>query len=362
MNYQGFKVFVADKKDYYEVFCASEKLTKSILMSIDLASKKTNQQSPKVLDESSMTRISMSKTMAKYAKLEINDVILKQSSFVFWHIRSSVDDHGSSKVDSHHQSYSKMLMYQLTSTNHWRPGYVVIQKGHICCYTDSTKQNLVFFAFVCNNYCKGCRRLCTPDDINRPYVIELTATTNNRLETIFLAASSESDVTSCMQALFASINLVIPDNHGHLDADSNFEKFCRAVLTEDSLFCVIQDALDPTFSVLGYINVSDIVAAYSGDSEQSTNFCYLLLELDAAESTSLNASNEWILYFVSILERDRFIRSLSSCWEKLFQVSLPVVPITDEAAESLSVDIISVTGCIQRLDEWHANGAAILAE
>lgn len=288
-------------------------------------------------------------------------MILKQSSFVYWHIRSFGDDRENLKATSA-KSTSGMLMYQQSTSNNWRPGYFVVQKGHLCCYGDSSMKSLVFFAFICNNYCKGCRRLAAPDEINRPYVIELTATTNNRLETIFLAASSENDVTDWMHALFASINMVIPDVHGHLDADSNFEKFCRAVLTEDSLFTVIQDSSDPTFSILGYINVSDIVAAYCGNCSQSANFCYLLLELDAAESSTMSSSNEWILYFVTQLERDRFTRCLSDCWEKLFQVSLPVVPITDHVAETLSVDVSSVSDCVQRLDEWHANGAAILAE
>lgn len=346
---------------------------RSIMLSIGSASKKEGHPSPKVMEASGLTKAFLMKSLAKYLVLEDSSVSIRSSAMAYWKINSSQDEFiraSTPKPKLPNSSLQGMLMYRMKSaSDNWNPGFFEVGKGYLSCYSDQLRTNLTMFAFLCNNNCKRCRRLANPDDIDRPYVIELVALSENRLETIYMAASNEEDVTLWMKALFIGINISHPDVHGLLEVESEFEKFCQIVITEDSLFSVTQFSVDAEYSVIGYLNLSDIVAAACG-SLSWTSFCYLVLELDSAENAnaSFDTTHEWIFYFTTEIERQKFISSLSNCWEKLFQVSLPVSTIDEENEQNLEEGQSSSAGCsricdnLKRLHAWHANCVATLNE
>lgn len=201
-----------------------------------------------------------------------------------------------------------------------------------------------------------------PDEVGRPYVIQLTLVVDNRLTTVLLAASSEAEVSRWMQTLLLSININVSDVEGRLSVDSSLEKFCYAIVTDDSLATVAKDVSGFAYNVLGYVHVSDITAVFCGTCEHSTNFCYLIVETEMPESSNFSAACSWIFYFTCETERRSFVQSLSVAWEKLFQVSLPINDVTEEVATTLSIDIVVCEDTVRRLNIWHANAAAISRE
>ena len=258
-----------------------------------------------------------------------------------------------------------MLMFNIIESeteDDWRPGYFVVTDGYLYCYTDSSESSLYFLAQLFNNFCKGCRRLANNEhEIARPNVIELTIVIENLLKTIHIAASNEKDATKWMEALLMSINIKSCETFGFLKQESALEKFCTAVVTDDFIHILVQDTHEPYFKVLDCLNISDIIAAYYGDSDESSSFCFLMLELDS-ESTTDTSGTEWILYFLADIERTKFYRALKDSWEKLFQISMCATRIDENAADGMPATLSIVKETLKRLVMWHTNSASMLHE
>ncbi|KAI1301466.1 Chromodomain-helicase-DNA-binding protein Mi-2 -like protein [Halotydeus destructor] len=357
-NYQGLSVVPTNRKETCHILCASEELTRSILSNLRSSFKRNQFRDLDVLEESSMKRIVISKAISKFIEVEASDVNISLSSLVYWQARNVADDLSSENMCSTPNSCQLnddmrgMFMFRMKgNVDPWTAGYFIVNNGIISCYSDSSERNLKFCASLINNHCKCCRRLSCPEDIDRPNVVELGLVVDNILQNVYIAASSEDDGLKLMQALLMNISIMKSDCKGRLCHNSKLEKFCETIVTEDSVFVLKQENLEPSFSILGYLNISDIVSAYYGNLATNDSICYLYFELDTTENVNFSASSEWILYFLTEDERSKFISTVSESWEKLFQVSLSVIKVDGTAKPGSSNDMNSIHDMPRRDDD-----------
>lgn len=249
---------------------------------------------------------------------------------------------------------------ELKSNSCWSTGYFVLNDGYIYCYSDAKKTQLNFFSQVYNNQCRGCRRFHS-ESIDRPHLIELRIIIDQETQSLCLATSSESETTLWMNSILKSIHVTSPDTVGKFDGSNCCEKFCHLILTDEHLFLMTRDVNSINFNVMDQKNVSDVTAVYISGHNHKSSCCYLILEFETILSPD---SFEWSLYFVTGDERRKFLSSLTTCWERMFQVPLKTLSLDNHYGTSEDYDdfgsVARVT--LEKVSLWHVKYASGLHE
>ena len=346
--------------------------------------------------------------LSTYSGLDLEDIVLIHVSTVFWFkshqsiTPMSTFDELSSLSSSYENcsGYKEgMLMYQSMEGGMdkepnlkccvWKAGYFILKHGFIYCYENCQKSRLIFFCQLYNNRCKGCRRVVAEDEnysLSRPNVIEIKFIGDDHdLHHLFLAIPSEAETTDWIMNILNEIDLNLSDLLGTFDSSpthNSWEKLVTLLLTEDSILVLvnnqsssqIEPPLETTnpmiaslfksslpFTVLGCINISDVIAVYADDltNQRMTSFTFIIIEYENTSSTATMGQGnfKWKLFFVNSVERNLFLDKLGRCWSQLFQVQLQVIHLDDTTGAGSYLeddeDVLESRQGLERISFWY---------
>ncbi|GIX82020.1 pleckstrin y domain-containing family M member 2 [Caerostris extrusa] len=136
---------------------------------------------------------------------------------------------------------------------------------------------------MCAPHCKGCRRIHL---LNRPHAFE-----------------------------------IIP---GHfIDTERNVQRPCCVLVANKKILIATEDVRKSTYKHLNKAKICDLVSVFI--DLVTPNF--MMLEFEIAEASK--SSGEWILYFESSLEKEKFLDVISHEWSEIYHVDLNIENIKD---------------------------------
>ncbi|KFM81152.1 Pleckstrin domain-containing family M member 2, partial [Stegodyphus mimosarum] len=185
----------------------------------------------------------------------------------------------------------------------WTPGYFLLKAGVLYCMDDE-KSKPNFDIPLCTPHCQGCRRIHLLD---RPYAFEIIRSNSASLQ---LAAADTVEASKWLQCFLETVSLA-----GHyIDAEKNVQKPCCILLSNDSIIVAMDEPRKSSLKPLGKAKLCDLVTVFI-DPLAST---FIMLEFEIAEASK--SSGEWIIYFETIAEKEKFLDIINLKWSEMFQV------------------------------------------
>lgn len=397
------------ERSHYRITTCTASVTNAIMDLIHKTCNKNGLPPPEIVTRKESSKQMMLKCfLSTYSTLDLEDIILIHVSYIFWSKSHQVMDlvNNFDDLSSLSSSYENctgykegMLMYQYVDVEEdeepnlkcgsWKTGYFLLKHGFIYCYENSHKARLLLFAQLFNNRCRKCKRVVAEDEhysISRPNVIEMKLIgEDHKFHYLFLAIPSEAETTDWLINIFNEIDLNLNDLLGTYDSSTNnnsWEKLVTLALTEDSIYVFVNNG-DPSttiepflestnpliaslfksklpFTVLGSINISDVIAVYSDDyaTQRMTSFTFIIIEHEnTSSSATMGKENfKWKLFFVNSVERNLFLEKLSRCWSQLFQVQLQVIQLEESGASCIDYedqDVSDGKQALERISCWY---------
>ncbi|XP_035211125.1 pleckstrin homology domain-containing family M member 2-like isoform X2 [Stegodyphus dumicola] len=302
LNYQGFKV-VSRNKESFPLYTADEELTREILSNFELGIRRfiPKLPLPSVYTDACIQKIILSKFVASQLNLEKSDVNLCHYVLARW------EDYTSSSITPTGPIYYDYLMYRHkfakdnTATS-WTPGYFLLKAGVLYCMDDE-KSKPNFDIPMCTPHCQGCRRIHLLD---RPYAFEIIRSNSASLQ---LAAADTVEASKWLQCFLETVSLA-----GHyIDSEKNVQKPCYVLLSNDSIIVAMDEPRKSSLKPFGKAKLCDLVTVFI-DPLAST---FIMLEFEIAEASK--SSGEWIIYFETIAEKEKFLDIINQKWSEMFQ-------------------------------------------
>ncbi|GAB6022657.1 pleckstrin y domain containing, M (with RUN domain) member 2 [Chamberlinius hualienensis] len=208
------------------------------------------------------------------------------------------------------------LMYQYSGSkttfgdeNLWRPAFFRLKAGVFYHFNDPLDKMFRSYVQLTERECTGCRRL---HNMSRPYTFEMLLANNRSLR---LAASSEEEASQWLQ----EIVLTVAQGPTHKEMNYSSVKSACIIMAENSLFICHEQLESNTLSLLAKASLLDVSSVHLDPSPDSK---YCVMEFELVEATE--SSGDWVLYFISENELQKFISILKSEWRDLYQVPLTV--------------------------------------
>ncbi|XP_076318579.1 pleckstrin homology domain-containing family M member 2-like isoform X1 [Tachypleus tridentatus] len=327
LNYQGFLLISQDRIKKFPVWTASEHLTRSIISSLELAVRGSKSCALPCVPTDCIGQITMlKKALSAEIKCEVADLEIHHYVLTYW------DNHKrghSSPGTLGGPRRSGFLMYRTKRgrnriPNSWKPAYFVLKAGVLYCFDQEGVTEPKFFIHLRFPYCGGCRRLPLED---KPHLFELILPNWDSLQ---MAASDDNEASDWLQDFLHTVSLA----DRILEVDPPLPYQCCLVLAGDFMFTILENNHGGEVkAVLGKTNITDILTLST--DEEMPNYC--ILEFDCTEVD--NCSGEWIFYFVTEHEQNKFVDVVSGLWENLFKIPL---------ARSVSKDLSLRRKCQER--------------
>ncbi|XP_054720235.1 pleckstrin homology domain-containing family M member 2-like [Uloborus diversus] len=312
LNYQGFKI-ISGNKDHFHLDTADEELTRNILSSLEIGIRRfiPRLPLPSVYTDSTSRTIVLKKFLSSVLNYEQSEVQVQHYALARW------EDYTSSSITPSGPIYQDYLMYRHkfvdeNKTTPWQPGYFLLKAGVLYCMEDE-KSKPSFFIQMCTPHCQGCRRIHL---LNRPNAFEIIRSNSYSLQ---LAAADSYEASKWLQCFLETVSLA-----GHfIDTEKNVQKASCILFSNDTIIIAQEIYRKCTFRLLGKAKLSDLVTVFV---DPLADTC-LMLEFEIAEATK--SCGEWIIYFESVLEKEKFMDVIRQRWSEIFQVSLSVEVIKD---------------------------------
>ncbi|KAG8184799.1 hypothetical protein JTE90_001498 [Oedothorax gibbosus] len=312
LSYQGFKIMDTNKRSY-PLYTANEEMTRNILSHLEWGIRRYIPKLPLPsvhLDATTQTT-ALSKFLSSHFHCEKSEVKLDHYVLARW------EDYTSSNVTPSGPVYQDYLMYRHkfvkeNKATPWKPAYFLLKGGVLYCMEDE-KSKPDFFIQMCAPHCRGCRRIHLLD---RPHAFEIVRSNSDSLQ---LAAADTYEASKWLQCFLETVSLA-----GHfIDSETNIQKSCCTAIANGKIVSFVEEPRKSTYKLLGKANICDLVQVFI--DPVSTNI--VMLEFEIAEACK--SSGEWIIYFESPVEKEKFLGILSQLWSEIFHVSLGIENIKD---------------------------------
>ncbi|GFT82827.1 pleckstrin homology domain-containing family M member 2 [Nephila pilipes] len=312
LNYQGFKIMTTEKK-CFPLYTASEELTRNILSNLELGIRRfiPKLPLPSVYTDATMQTIVLSKFIASQLQCEKSSITMSYYGLSRW------EDYSSSPVTPSGPVYQDYLMYRVkfvkeNKATAWKPAFFLLKGGVLYCMEEE-KSKPTFFIQMCAPHCKGCRRIHL---WNRPHAFEII---NENLDSLQLAASDTYEASKWLQYFLETVSLA-----GHfIDSERKVQRPACVLVANGKILIAIEESRKSTYKLLNKASICDLVSVFVDPKTPN----YVMLEFEIAEASK--SSGEWIFYFESPLEKEKFLDDVSNHWSKVYHVSLNVENIKD---------------------------------
>ncbi|CAL1531302.1 unnamed protein product [Lymnaea stagnalis] len=291
-------------------------LTKAILTCLTEAVRKANENFTSVRSRFSvgsevpLQKIALRKYISKELHCETTDVSINDYSLVFWEDPSSSPSH---QADGSHKAGKLLLRTQDPIKGFvWKPVYVVIKNSMLTVSNNKSDPRPHSYLGLGGDQCVGCRHISLQDRNN---CVELVTANGGSW---FLSAASETEIMEWGHALCLAVSQGMEDSSSLRTCVP-----CCSVLSCSRLFMCHEDLQTKFFRTLGRAQVEDITSLRLS-AEDST---YCVIEFESQEPGV--SSVQWVFYFTSPQDLDRFKAALTAVWGETFQVELPILPLDD---------------------------------
>ncbi|XP_039611421.1 pleckstrin homology domain-containing family M member 2 isoform X1 [Polypterus senegalus] len=269
---------------------------------------------PSVLTDATMERLALMKFVAQESHCEVAEVSIQLYALVHWEDPHDVTLGPQRDLYTNVESNisKEGVLYYRAGTSYlgkeiWKSCYLVLSSnGILYQYPDRTDVIPLLSINMGGEQCGGCRRSNTTE---RPHSFQVILTDRPALE---LSADNEEDMAGWMQHLCQSVSKgIIPQGVTPTPCIP-----CCLVQTDKKLFTCHEDCQTSFFRFLGGADLTDVKAICT---EPNKEYCII----EFAEDRKQQFLPPWVLYFSCTAELDRFLFTLETAWQQIFQVALP---------------------------------------
>ncbi|XP_059157608.1 pleckstrin homology domain-containing family M member 2-like [Physella acuta] len=255
-----------------------------------------------------LQKIALRKYISKELTCESTDVTIDDYSLVFWEDPSSG---GKRNSDTAYKEGTLLLQTQDPVKGLiWKPVYVVLKNSMLTVSNNKSDLRPQSYLGLGGDQCVGCRLTSQGD---RSHCVELIIAKGGSW---FLAAATEHEISDWRNMLCLAVSL------GTVHDDTLRTCVpCCAVLACANLFLCHEDLQTKFFRTLGRAQVVDVTSIRI-DEEDPT---YCVIEFESQEARV--SSNEWVFYFASAQDLDRYKSAICKAWKEIFLVELPILPL-----------------------------------
>ncbi|XP_055863535.1 pleckstrin homology domain-containing family M member 2-like [Biomphalaria glabrata] len=287
-------------------------LTKCILEHLTVAVRKANEHFTSVRprfsvgSEVPLQKIALRKYISKELNCEPSDVVINDYSLVFWEDPSSANR--KQDQDAHKEGTLLMWTQDPMKGYIWKPVYVVLKDSMLSVSNHKTDTRPHSLLGLGGDQCIGCRLTSVGDRNN---CVELVTA---RGGSWFLSAASEVEIAQWRHALCLAVSKGVEDDSSLISCVP-----CCAVLACGTVFLCHEDLQTKFFRTLGRAKVEDLTSLRTDDSDPT--YCILEFESQEVGVSSVN----WVFYFTSVQDLQRYQTAIGQVWKEKYQVDVPVL-------------------------------------
>ncbi|ESO89963.1 hypothetical protein LOTGIDRAFT_124124, partial [Lottia gigantea] len=306
INYQFVNIVCRNKRNQFWLTTGDEVLSRLIVdtmcEAVDASELKIRKLA--VFDDATTQKICLKKYITQECHCEESEATQEIYSLVYW------EDPHSRQVKTESSSKEGKLLQKVKDPYKgpvWKPVYVVLRDGILCIFKSKSDSKPEGYLRMGGDQCVGCRRSQSSE---KHHSMEIVV---SKGDSLLLAASDNAEMCDWLMCMCRAVS------EGMQDDGTPFSCLpCCTVVTSNKVLMCHEDVQTSFFRTLGSANIEDVTGIIL-DPEDTT---YCLLEFDS-QDTSIS-SEEWVLYFNSSKEKEKFSTALSACWKKQFQVELPL--------------------------------------
>ncbi|XP_064642371.1 pleckstrin homology domain-containing family M member 2-like [Lineus longissimus] len=312
MNCQIINIVCTNRRKQFWITTGDEELTKNIVSQLDLVVRQSESDLPRlsVLTDATVQKIGLRKWVSQDCRCQPSEVELHSYALVHW------EDAASNARPARGVGKEGTLLYKAQGYfggPTWKPAFFVLKDGVLYHYNDRHDNSLPKLCVQLNSEdCGGCRRCTTTD---REHCIEILLANGGSLQ---MSAANSADAQSWLQCLCQAVAEGVTTTVHNSSCLA-----CCLVLTQNKVLMCHEDVQTNFFRTLGSGDIEDITAITTDPGART----YCIIEFESQDARV--SSEQWVLYFNSKVEANKFMDALSSVWAKIFQVSIPVQRITD---------------------------------
>ncbi|KAK3105695.1 hypothetical protein FSP39_003649 [Pinctada imbricata] len=328
VDHQAVHIVCTKRRNQYWLTTGSAEVSNSISESIQSAVHDSSNHKIPILNDATTQKIAHRKYLAKECRCDEMEVEMSCYSLVFWddpsrgsnldtafregHLLYKVQSPTPSGLGSQLLHTVQDPMSLLYGQN-WKSAYVVLKDGLLCLYNTKTDSKPFLFVQMGGEDCVGCRRLTSADRDNCLQVIKADNST------VQMALATELEANEWLQSLCQAVAEGLQNK-----SDSKPSCLpCCCILTPDKILMCHEDLQTSFLRTLGSANIIEVTTVYI-DTKDDT---YCVLEFESHDSSV--STEQWVLYFNSKSERERYEQALSRVWAVHFEVDVPVIPLDD---------------------------------
>lgn len=235
------------------------------------------------------------------------------------------------------------------------------------CFDDEAKKRLLFYVKL--THCKACQRIPSvpqaPHDSLSIFQIDTSVNGDKESKILLIACDIEEELEEWVHMILRSVIRGGPEENllgeeDDFNDDDGLTKFGHAVLTQDHLYLLTEDSQTLLYKVLYAVDYAQILDVFtytlplpqpqsspytnsSATTKSTALFNCALISLESGiqpslpgimGSSSSTSSKELLLYFLDLEERNKFLASLSSQWQRLFDVPFQINDLQSQTAAS----------------------------
>ncbi|BFZ23957.1 hypothetical protein BsWGS_26996 [Bradybaena similaris] len=268
-----------------------------------------------VESEVPLQTIALRKYIFRELQCEVQDVTINDYSLVFWDDPSAATSQ-SHDADAAYKEGTLLIRSQdPLKPPVWKPVYVVLKNSMLCVSNKKSDPRPHSYLGLGGDQCVGCRATSTAD---REHCIELILAQGGSW---LLAAASQTEISEWRHALCLAVSQgTVDDNNTLLSCVP-----CCAVLSCNHLFLCHEDLHTKFYRTLGRAQLEDV----TGIEIDSVDSSYCIIEFESQQPGV--SSNQWVLYFSSAEDLQRYKQAIGSAWRNIYQIELPVWPVNNVA-------------------------------
>ncbi|XP_072175127.1 pleckstrin homology domain-containing family M member 2-like [Diadema setosum] len=306
LNYQSILLVCKYRRRQFWLTTASEDLTRFFLHCVKSVMKSSQIPGPLCeLTDPTAQAIGLKKFVASEEKTEMSDVRVHLYSLVHW------EDLVDSSTAADMQLYlpptkvKGMLHYKTRESffvgSYWKVAYFKLKNNIFRRYGRRLDDEPELVIELSSHKFGGCRRVHHSD---RKFCFELVFTDGT--PSLQLACENELQMSHWLQ----NICEVVAQQHAVSQRRGSPVNPCQpscAVITSRSLILCLEDYQTHFFRTLARTSLASIAFVETSPTKHS----YVSLNFHNAE-----CDNPWLLYFNSLKEQDKFVRSLSEAFQE----------------------------------------------
>ncbi|XP_041378484.1 pleckstrin homology domain-containing family M member 2-like [Gigantopelta aegis] len=308
---QIINIVCTNRRKQFWLTTGDEMLTKAIVSTLSMAMEACLFPVPNltVLTDATTQKICLRKYAAVESKIEPCDVQIENYSLVFWEDPHAAN--GNSPA-AYKEGMLSMMISDTFGGHFWKPVYVILKDYMLCIFNHKTDNKPTHFVRLGGDQCVGCRQ---SKDVDREYCVEVILSSGKSWH---LSATNHIELCDWLQSLCQAVS----EGMQGIGSSWNYQPCC-AVLTHQKILMCHEDVQTSFFRTLGSANMEE-VTGITVDPDVTT---YCLVEFESMDAAV--SSEQWVLYFNTEMERNKFVKAVSKCWSTHFQVDISVTSIND---------------------------------